>query len=657
MAQGNGKLGLILPDDNKKAGDTSHASDHNMIVDAIKTLEGHAWIPGPVGPQGPEGPAAFYQPDPPTQRLDGSPIIPGNLWVDSDNFNYLAAFTVSNERVLSTQGHVWGDITFQAINNSFHFFDGRAWQQIGVNGPQGPVGPMGPAPVLGNPTVQIVPDGSAPQAFGSFTKDSQNRWVLNLTFRHSDFVGPQGPQGNPGPTGLQGPVGPQGVQGPKGDIGNTGPMGLQGPQGLVGPVGPKGDKGDIGLTGPQGVIGPTGLQGAQGMQGPAGPQGLRGPQGPQGNTGVSGPTGPPGMTGAQGPQGVQGPVGQAGPVGPQGPMGTSLTVTNSSASEAALPASPPLDTATITTDTGHLWVFLGQGVAGTNAAGWFDAGKIVGPQGPIGATGAQGPVGPKGDQGIQGIQGQTGATGPKGDKGDKGDRGADLFLGPTPASAPQVGTNVPVGAVGEVVFFNGDIYIHAGGLGWTKGPNLIGPQGPTGPQGPQGPKGADSTVAGPTGPQGAQGPAGVAGPAGAAGPQGPKGDPGTNGKDGKDGAVGPAGAAGAPGAQGAKGDKGDKGDPGSAGAKGDKGDPPTLHWTATTGAAVGIVVTQTAGTTDEWDMALTLPKGDKGDTGPAGKDGANFTATSPLKLDKTNPAAPVLSIDWSKVTNAMAAGR
>jgi hypothetical protein len=56
-------------------------------------------------------------------------------------------------------------------------------------------------------------------------------------------------------------------------------------------------------------------------------------------------------------------------------------------------------------------------------------------------------------------------------------------------------------------------------------------------------------------------------------------------------------------------------------------------------------------------MALTLPKGDKGDQGPAGKDGTNFTATTPLVMDKTVPTAPVLKIDWTKVTYKMMAGR
>jgi Collagen triple helix repeat (20 copies) len=47
-------------------------------------------------------------------------------------------------------------------------------------------------------------------------------------------VGPQGPQGNPGPVGETGPQGPQG---------DPGPQGPPGPQGVPGPQGPQGEPG------------------------------------------------------------------------------------------------------------------------------------------------------------------------------------------------------------------------------------------------------------------------------------------------------------------------------------------------------------------------------------------------------------------------------
>jgi hypothetical protein len=71
-------------------------------------------------------------------------------------------------------------------------------------------------------------------------------------------VGPQGPQGNPGPAG---PTGPQGTKG------DTGPAGSQGSKGDVGPAGPQGDMGSVGPQGPAGPAGP---------QGPAGPAGMSG---------------------------------------------------------------------------------------------------------------------------------------------------------------------------------------------------------------------------------------------------------------------------------------------------------------------------------------------------------------------------------------------
>ena len=69
------------------------------------------------------------------------------------------------------------------------------------------------------------------------------------------LIGPQGPQGIPGPEGQRGPQGEPGRQGPKGESGSPGPEGKQGPKGETGNPGPQGPEGK---PGPQGNIGPTG---------------------------------------------------------------------------------------------------------------------------------------------------------------------------------------------------------------------------------------------------------------------------------------------------------------------------------------------------------------------------------------------------------------
>ena len=58
-----------------------------------------------------------------------------------------------------------------------------------------------------------------------------------------DFVGPQGPQGEPGKDGAVGPQGPKGEPGKDGAVGPQGPQGEPGKDGAVGPQGPQGEPG------------------------------------------------------------------------------------------------------------------------------------------------------------------------------------------------------------------------------------------------------------------------------------------------------------------------------------------------------------------------------------------------------------------------------
>ena len=118
----------------------------------------------------------------------------------------------------------------------------------------------------------------------------------------------------------------------------------------------------------------------------------------------------------------------------------------------------------------------------------------------------------------------TGPTGPQGEVGPAGPAGADGAPGAdstVPGPQGEPGPAGPAGADGA-----------PGADSTVAGPQgEVGPAGPAGadstvpgPQGevgPQGPAGADSTVAGPQGPAGADGAPGAAGVDGAAGPAGP----------------------------------------------------------------------------------------------------------------------------------------
>lgn len=118
------------------------------------------------------------------------------------------------------------------------------------------------------------------------------------------------------------------------------------------------------------------------------------------------------------------------------------------------------------------------------------------------------------------------------------------------------------------------------------------------------------------------------------------------------------GCAGQNGQNGAPGQQGLTGQPG---LKGDKGDPPTLViGTVVSGTTAAATIT---GTAPNYDLNLTIPKGDKGDPGTNGAPGLNGTngdkalmclsynssshtlATGPLQL-AVNPATPLKNLGW-----------
>lgn len=136
----------------------------------------------------------------------------------------------------------------------------------------------------------------------------------------------------------------------------------------------------------------------------------------------------------------RGPKGQKGDKGEKGDTGTSLTISGTVDSEAALPKNPK---------DGEGYMVQGDLYIAKNGS-FINVGRIKGPKGDTGPQGEQGPRGP------QGIKGEKGDIGPQGFKGDQGDRG------------PQ-------------------------GLKGDRG--NVGPQGATGPQGPKGDKGDPLTFA------------------------------------------------------------------------------------------------------------------------------------------------------------------
>jgi hypothetical protein len=82
-----------------------------------------------------------------------------------------------------------------------------------------------------------------------------------------------------------------------------------------------------------------------------------------------------------GTTGPRGPKGEPGDPGPPGPPGSSVSITGSVPTAAALPTDlGPEDAGTgyIAQDTGHLWVWDGDS--------WTDAGLIQGPPGPSGGA-------------------------------------------------------------------------------------------------------------------------------------------------------------------------------------------------------------------------------------------------------------------------------
>ena len=513
--------------------------------------------------------------------------------------------------------------------------------ETGEQGPKGDKGDLGPSP---NITIGSVEEGDEAEA--SITGETPNL-ILNLTI-------PRGEQGIQGEKGDLGPS-PNITIGSvtKGDEASAEITGTT-PNLVLNLVLPKGDKGDAGEQGPKGEKGDIGPEGPQGQQGIQGPQGLKG------DKGDIGPEGPKGDTGDQGPQGIQGEKGEK---GDKGDNGVNAVISNATATVDNTSGTPNVEVTLGGSESNRTFEFAFTGLKGEKG----DAGE----QGLQGPRGEQGPKGDTGDQGIQGEKGDTGATGPapnlsigtvdsgdtanasvsgtnpnhrlnltlprgqQGIQGPQGPKGEQGEIGPAP--------NITVGSVEEGEVAN----VTIGGSNPNYTLNFTLPKGEKGDKGETGETGPSIDLDIGTVNEGASANATITGSS----PNYrlnlvlPKGEKGDQGPQGNTGLTGPApnlsiGSV-------IKGEEAEatisgsnpnyqlnltlpKGDTGEKGEKGDKGDtgaigpaPNLSIGTVQKGEAASANIT---GTNPNYVINLTLPKGDKGDTGDQGPKGETGSA-------------------------------
>ena len=121
---------------------------------------------------------------------------------------------------------------------------------------------------------------------------------------NGEFVGAQGPKGEPGAQGPRGEKGDTGERGPQGETGATGPQGPQGETGATGPQGPRGETGATGPQGPKGKDGEVTFESLTDEQKASlrGEPGAKGEKGEKGDPGAKGEKGEKGDPGRDAPQ-------------------------------------------------------------------------------------------------------------------------------------------------------------------------------------------------------------------------------------------------------------------------------------------------------------------------------------------------------------------
>jgi hypothetical protein len=176
---------LTLPTPNKTPGDGTPASDTNLIIEAINTLNSEVeGLPaGPIGPTGPAGDTG------PTGATGAASTVTGPTGAKGDQ---------GVTGPTGPQGPI--GVTGAASNVT-----GPQGPQ-GVTGPTGPLGPTGPI----GPSITILGTLSDPSELPSVGNNvgdayiiSPNLWIWDGTEWENagQFQGPTGPTGATGPQG------------------------------------------------------------------------------------------------------------------------------------------------------------------------------------------------------------------------------------------------------------------------------------------------------------------------------------------------------------------------------------------------------------------------------------------------------------------------
>ncbi|AYN86425.1 phage fiber-tail adaptor protein [Commensalibacter melissae] len=194
----------------------------------------------------------------------------------------------------------------------------------------------------------------------------------------------------------------------------------------------------------------------------------------QGKQGGIGPQGLQGDTGPQGLQGIQGEKGEAGKDGRDGFDGTRIITSQQDPDQGSAPLNP--NVVWINTTSWEVKRTIPHG----DSWDWVSLGSIRGPRGGIGPQGLQGDTGP---QGLQGIQGEKGEAGKDGRDGFDGTRIITSQQDPDQGSAPL---NPNVVWINTTSWEVKRTIPHGDSWDWVSLGSIRGPRGDTGPQGLQG---------------------------------------------------------------------------------------------------------------------------------------------------------------------------
>ena len=160
----------VLPDDNKTPGDKQHASDHNLIVNAIESLQSQVNAI-PAGPQGPQG-------EPGTPGQDGS----------------AATVTVAGTVTTAPGGNAAVTQSGTAQDAQLTFYIPRGEQgPKGDTGAQGAAGPKGDTGATGATGAGVKPGGLEGQVLSKASAaDFDTAWTYPANAPVTSVDGRQG---------------------------------------------------------------------------------------------------------------------------------------------------------------------------------------------------------------------------------------------------------------------------------------------------------------------------------------------------------------------------------------------------------------------------------------------------------------------------------